>query len=61
MTRNDPASLRPCLSSIYARVPIRSARDTSLALRAVGYEGIYHLPSCGSSRRLKAGQSVVLL
>ena len=24
-----------------------------LALRAVGYEGIYHLPSCGSYRRLK--------
>ena len=24
-----------------------------LALRAVGYEGIYHLPGCGSYRRLK--------
>jgi endonuclease YncB( thermonuclease family) len=24
-----------------------------LALRAVGYEGIYHLPSCGSYRRLR--------
>jgi methylphosphotriester-DNA--protein-cysteine methyltransferase len=24
-----------------------------LALRAVGYEGIYHLPSCGSYGRLK--------
>ena len=24
-----------------------------LALRAIGYEGIYHLPSCGSYRRLK--------
>lgn len=24
-----------------------------LALRAVGYEGIYHLPDCGSYRRLK--------
>jgi endonuclease YncB( thermonuclease family) len=24
-----------------------------LALRAVGYEGIYHLPSCGSYQRLK--------
>ena len=24
-----------------------------LALRAVGYEGIYHLPACGSYRRLK--------
>ena len=32
-----------------------------LALRAVGYEGIYHLPSCGSYRRLKRAQSVVLL
>ena len=24
-----------------------------LALRPVGYEGIYHLPRCGSYRRLK--------
>ena len=24
-----------------------------LALRAIGYDGIYHLPSCGSYRRLK--------
>jgi endonuclease YncB( thermonuclease family) len=27
-----------------------------LALRAVGYEGIYHLPSCGSYRGLKRAQ-----
>lgn len=24
-----------------------------LALRAIGYEGIYHLPDCGSYRRVK--------
>jgi endonuclease YncB( thermonuclease family) len=27
-----------------------------LALRAIGYEGIYHLPSCGSYRGLKRAQ-----
>jgi endonuclease YncB( thermonuclease family) len=27
-----------------------------LALRAIGYEGIYHLPSCGSYRRVKRAQ-----
>ncbi len=27
-----------------------------LALRAIGYEGIYHLPGCGSYRRLKHAQ-----
>ena len=41
------------LFRVDSAVPPGCPIKAKLALRAVGYEGIYHLPSCGSYRRLK--------
>src|SRR5258705_13948706 len=39
--------------SVDTAMPPGCPIKAKLALRAVGYEGIYHLPTCGSDRRLK--------
>ena len=44
---------REKLFRVDSAVPPGCPIKAKLALRAVGYEGIYHLPSCGSYRRLK--------
>jgi len=44
---------RDKLFRVDTAMPAGCPIKAKLALRAVGYEGIYHLPGCGSYRRLK--------
>ena len=45
--------IRAKLFRVDTAMPPGCPIKAKLALRAIGYEGIYHLPGCGSYRRLK--------
>jgi endonuclease YncB( thermonuclease family) len=45
--------IRAKLFRVDSAMPPGCPIKAKLALRAVGYDGIYHLPACGSYRRLK--------
>lgn len=48
--------IRDKLFRVDTAMPPGCPIKAKLALRAVGYEGIYHLPRCGSYQRLKRAQ-----